>query len=325
MSSRAALLLAILLVWTGGSSSAQAGAEAAPAELFRFGLLADVQYADKDTAGARRYREALPKLEACVAAWNAEPLAFGVQLGDLIDGRAELQQSREDLERVLAVLGELRAPLQHVLGNHCLEVPRAELMAALGLESARRSFARDGWRFLALDALEFSTCGWPAGSPEHAAATQWLAEHPRGAEHPSAYAWNGALGEPQRRWLAAQLAAAELAGERVVVLSHLPTLAAASSEHHILWDHAEVLEILQGSPATFAFINGHDHGGGYALVEGIHHWTVPGMVEAPADGNAYAVVEVYRDRLVVRGHGTVAGRVLLARDAGAARPEDSDG
>ena len=59
-----------------------------------------------------------------------------------------------------------------------------------------------------------------------------------------------------------------------------------------------------------AWFAGHYHKGGYTLENGIHHVTVPGMVEAPADKNAYGVVDVYPDRLELRGVGTVPSRTL---------------
>ena len=172
-----------------------------------------------------------------------------------------------------------------------------------------------------MDALALSTCAWPAGSSEHAAGARWLEQHPLGAGHANARPWNGGLGEEQRAWLAAELAAAERAGERAVVVSHLPVWAAASSATHLLWDHEEVLALLDRSPALFAWINGHDHRGGYAVRRGVHHWTLPGLVEAPADGNAYGVVSVYPERWEVRGHGQLESRVLALEPA----PADEEG
>jgi hypothetical protein len=64
------------------------------------------------------------------------------------------------------------------------------------------------------------------------------------------------------------------------------------------------------SGCVVAWINGHDHKGGYAFVRGIHHLTVPGMVESPSGGNSYAVAEVLADRIVIEGRGTTPGRTL---------------
>lgn len=276
--------------------------------LFRFGLVADVQYADKDRAGARRYRESLDNLRDCLALLAEEELEFVAQLGDLIDGRDGAEGSREDLAAVLAVMDGIEAPWLHVVGNHCFSVPRGELLEELGLQAAHHASARHGWRFVALDTLDVSTCGRAKGSEQYDDAMRWLLQH-LGALH--ANPWNGGVSEEQLDWLRAELAAAEEAQERVVVLGHLPLLAEAASPQHLLWEHASVREVLRQSPAVVAYLAGHDHGGGYAVDEGgVHHLTLPGMVEAPREENAWAIVEVYPQRLEVRGHGRVASRTL---------------
>jgi len=277
--------------------------------LFRFGLVADIQYADKDTAGSRHYRASLASLRVCARRWAGLPLEFAIQLGDVIDGRDTLDHSREDLEAVLGILDELPFPVRHVLGNHCFSLPRSELLPRLGLASAWYSFERAGWRFVVLDALDESVCAWPEGSAHRTRARAWLDAHPR-AEHPSAYDWNGGLGTEQLAWLRKELADAARSGAKVVVLSHLPVLAAASTPHHLLWNHAEVLALLEASPAVVAYLAGHDHSGGYALHAGIHFVTLEGMVESPAGEGAYAVVTAYEDRLEIEGFGGATSRSL---------------
>ena len=306
------LLLALCLLpalGRGQDGKNVEGGEPASAPLFRFGLLSDVQYADKEAAGARRYRDSLGLLERCVDDLSSRHLAFVAHCGDIIDGGETEERSREDLCRVLDVFARMDCEVRHVLGNHCLSLPRVELLPRLGLSAGHYSFAHRGWRFLVVDALALSTCGVPPDSPEHREATAWLEEH-RGPAHPNAAPWNGGLGEAQRAWLRRELVQAEEQGERVVVFSHLPVLAAASTEHHLLWDHAEVLEILDGAHAFAAWINGHDHAGGFAMRRGAAHVTLPGMVEADAKQNAYAVVEVHADRLEILGVGGVTSRTL---------------
>jgi manganese-dependent ADP-ribose/CDP-alcohol diphosphatase len=277
----------------------------------RFGLVADIQYADKDTAGERRYREALDGWKACVVAWNEDDLDFAVQLGDLIDGREELADTRRDMNRVLGVTAGLHLRLYHVVGNHCLVLPREELLARLRLERASYSFSVNGWRFVVLDTQAISTFGWSPGSAPHEAAVEYLGEH---AEEPNAKSWNGAVGEIQLEWLGAELEAAREAEERVIVFAHAPILEAASTPSHLAWDHAEVAAFLAGQPGVMAYFSGHDHAGGYAQAAGIHFVGVQGMVEAdPApDGlGAFAVVELYDDRIEVLGVGGVTPRTLV--------------
>ncbi len=303
-----ALALALVLLQTllGGQ---EAGEDERGEPLFRFGLLADVQYADKEDAGARRYRATLDRLAACAADLRPRSLAFAVHLGDLIDGRETEEQSVEDLDRVLELLGGIGCEVHCAIGNHCLDVPRERLLPRLGRKRGWTSFRREGWRFAVLDALDVSLCGVAEDSPSYRAARAWLAEHPL-SEHPNAQIWNGGLGEAQIEWLEGELEAADRAGERVVLFSHLPIVAEASTPHHLLWNREEVLEVLGRHESVFAWFNGHDHAGGYAERDGIHHLTVAGMVESSEEREAWAVVEVHADHLEVSGRGAVPSREL---------------
>jgi manganese-dependent ADP-ribose/CDP-alcohol diphosphatase len=272
--------------------------------LFQFGLLADVQYADKDTVGRRAYRDALPLLVECADDLADRDLAFIVQLGDIIDGRATLTESMIDLEKSLRPLEETGHPLLHVIGNHCLSVPRAQLQQRLGLKESWYSQAQNGWRFVVLDSMALSIHG-----DSQQAGREWLKAHPR-KDHPQAYDWNGGFGAEQLAWLAAELATAAEQEERVAVFAHHPIHADASSPAHLAWDHAEALKLISASPASVAYFSGHDHAGGYTTHGDVHHWTLPAMLEARAPSNAYAIVEVWPEHLIVRGEGDVTTRLL---------------
>ena len=213
-----------------------------------------------------------------------------------------------DLENVLSRFESIGVPLRHVIGNHCLDVSRDDLEQRLAIEPFYTFDAGD-WRVIVLDTFQVSVLGVPADHPGAVAAEAWLAAHPQG-QFLNATRWNGAVGQAQRSWLAAELAAAEEAGERALVLGHGPLLPAASTDHHVAWDHAEVRAVLEASPATFAYFCGHDHAGGYATSGGVHHLTVHGMLEAPPGSNAYAIVTLHPDRIEVDGFGEEPDRVL---------------
>ena len=68
------------------------------------------------------------------------------------------------------------------------------------------------------------------------------------------------------------------------------------------------LQVLLGSPAFRLALAGHDHLGGYALIDGRHFVTLEALLEAPH--NAYAVVNAFPDRLTIVGSGTVTSREL---------------
>ena len=198
-----ALFLAGAFTGLGCSSQASpsvTGEHGQDDPLFSFGLLSDVQYADKDTVGKRRYREGLTNLESCVDDLSTQDLGFVVHCGDIIDGRGDVENSLEDLNRALEAFSSLTCKVHHVIGNHCLEVPRAELEKSLGIEQAYYSFIQSGWRFINVDAMAFSICGLDGSDPTYLKAREWLDQHKRDA-YPCASPWNGGLGEPQREWL----------------------------------------------------------------------------------------------------------------------------
>ena len=145
-----------------------------PSEPLRFGLIADVQYADKDTFDTRRYRSSLAKLEAAVGAMNDDELEFVVQLGDIVDGRDTLEGTRIDLAAVLQRFDALEAPLVHVIGNHCLSLPREELLERLSLERTSFSRTHGVWRFVIVDTMAWGTQGVSEDHPMAVSARSWL-------------------------------------------------------------------------------------------------------------------------------------------------------
>lgn len=277
------------------------GAEEAP--VVSFAVVADIQYADKPAQGKRAYRESKAKLAALVSEINQHDVDFVIQLGDLID------EGVDSLDAILPVFRRLRARQYHVLGNHDLSGGRALVLERLGMEKPYYDFSLRGWRFVALDGMDVSVDGgWPAGSPNQATGERILA-HLKARSTPNAVSWSGAIGEAQRRWLQRTLETAERMGEHVIVFCHFPVLAASSTPVHLLWNHEEVLSILSSSPVVAAYMNGHDHRGGYAEGGSTHFITLPGVVES-GEKSAYAVVELFLDRIQIRGHGTVPSRTL---------------
>jgi predicted phosphodiesterase len=286
----------ILLAWATSSTFAEE-------PVFSFGVIADVQYADKPDAGARHYRRSLVNLEAAVSRLNEETLRFTVHLGDFID------EETASLDRALPIFERLEHDQVHVLGNHDFSAPRAEIVARFGMPAAYHSFVIEGWRFVVLDGLAVSLVGLTDQEDELRGQAQAQLDALESNESPNAFSWNGGLGNQQLTWLRTTLADAQQENQRVILFCHLPALEASSDATHLLWDHAELVELLDEFPGVFAYFNGHDHAGGYARSGGVHYLTIPGMVEAP-EHNAFAVVDVHADRVDVRGFGKVPARTL---------------
>lgn len=265
----------------------------ADAPLFSFGVLADLQYADKDTANRRDYRGSMAKLDAAAKWFASERLEFVVQLGDLVDGGVD------NLDRMLAAWNRLAPPKRHVIGNHDGEIDRAVLLRRLGLKRAYYDFAVRGWRFLVLDGMDWSVSpGWPESSENRRRGALMLDELRRRKE-PNAQSWNGGIGEAQMIWLRRTLRQASARKERAVLFCHFPALPESCRPEHLLWNWREIVEILETEPAAAAWINGHDHRGGYAARAGIHYLTIPGVVEHDI-ADAARIVDVYASRLEIR-------------------------
>jgi hypothetical protein len=81
---------------------------------------------------------------------------------------------------------------------------------------------------------------------------------------------------------------------------------------HLLWNWREIVAVLELEPSAAAWLNGHDHRGGYASRAGIHYVTVPGVVEHDVRGSA-RIVDVFPDRLVIRSSDGVQPLELRAR------------
>ena len=109
------------------------------APLFRFGAIADVQYADipdgKSFKGVPRYyRNTLNILQRAVQEWTEKGVDFVIHYGDIVDGFNPKDQSSAALTRVLDIFDQLGRPHYHMLGNHCLyNLPRHELNRRLNI------------------------------------------------------------------------------------------------------------------------------------------------------------------------------------------------
>lgn len=278
--SAAAICLSLLLApaWSRA-------AEATGTPLFSFGAVADVQYGDKENSGPRHYRLSRDLLTACVAEFNRQKPDFVIQLGDLIDGYKDAPaKSRADQEAMLAILAALKPPLYHAAGNHDMNAGAERLRSVYALDSLHYEFTRPearGWRFVVLD-------GNDAGY--------------------------GVVGAAQLAWFREVLARAKAANERVICFCHFP-LSREASPHHRMANPEPLLKTIEEAGCVAAWIAGHDHFGGYALRNGVHHLTLQGMVECPPDRNAFAVVRVYPDRLAVTGFGSVPSRDLSLKPA----------
>ena len=113
------------------------------------------------------------------------------------------------------------------------------------------------------------------------------------------------MGDNQLKWIESKLRDATKAKERVMLFCHFP---AYPKNSHNLWNDRTLINLLARYPCVAAYLNGHNHAGNYAERDGIHYLTLKGMVDT--EKTAYSVIEVYPDRLAVKGFGRETDRVM---------------
>ena len=254
--------------------------ESCTAQSFRFGVIADVQYADKENTMGRHYRTSLQKLDEAVSELNKLNPDFVIQLGDVIDGYSDDQaQSFVDLVQVFDKLNRLSMSVYHVVGNHCMTAGQETLKEELQLHSLHYTFTRSGlenWRFVVLD-------GNDAGY--------------------------GVVSEEQLKWFESVLQSASEKNEKVLVFSHF-ALHPEAAKRHRMKETEHLFELIHRYEVVFAWFSGHDHAGGYAYDNGIHHVTFKGMVESPVN-NAYALVDFHKGKVRITGFGDQPSHDLI--------------
>lgn len=258
---------------------------AAVDQSFSFGIIADVQWADAPDGTnyaktvKRCYRGALAQLRCAVDWWldlpdPNRPLLFVAQLGDLIDGMNgpdKLDKAEEALGEALGQLGRLPCPSVNLVGNHELyNFDRRALTEAPWLQHGDREYYAfspiGGWRVVVLDPYQIALIGHAEDDPRRLEAVDLIARenpnfHPdgragdwfRGMED-AGYRrrfvpYNGGFGAEQLSWLRAELKSASDAGDRAVVLSHVPLHPEACGGGTMAWDYDDALDVLRSEEA----------------------------------------------------------------------------
>jgi len=285
--------------------------------LFSFGVISDIQYADKPVIHERnRYeKDAINKLSSCVQHWtnyhtNTNPLKCVVNLGDIIDGHdGEGAHEKDciDLKRVLQIFDTLTIPQYHVLGNHCVLNLGCEYITK-ELKMPHRFYdvkMENGWRFVYLDGTDLSLMKDSLSLKE---AQEYFKAH----DHRMLGDWNGGMSKAQLQWLKKIFDVAKRDNEKLILFCHWPliNLWTPDFESSLLWNAEEVLQMLDPE-VVFMFMSGHMHENGYKLHNNIHHVTLGAVVTTPLEDNAHAIVHMFEDRVEVEGFGVVPSTSLV--------------
>eukprot|EP01064_Diplonema_japonicum_P030223 TRINITY_DN507_c0_g3_i1.p1 TRINITY_DN507_c0_g3~~TRINITY_DN507_c0_g3_i1.p1 ORF type:complete len:323 (+),score=49.67 TRINITY_DN507_c0_g3_i1:69-1037(+) len=310
--------------------------------LFKFGIIADVQYADLpkgtnyDKSAVRYYRETLGKMDRAVEWWKEENVGFVLSLGDVIDGyNKQYNTETEALEMIMEKFDSVGVKHHQLVGNHeLLNFPRDTLLShGWGLPCGQLYYTFEpspGWKVLVLNSYEISVIQHTDHNyhnPPNNEVLKMLQKNnknlavlPPGrwnetnwysgldTEHQRYLPYNGMFGEVQLKWVKAELAEAAGKGERVIVCSHTPVHHGASNHCDIAMDGPELVSLLHKHPSTVvAVLCGHNHNGGRCVDEaGIRHITFESPLETdPSVPDCSAVADVFPDKISIRGKGSV--------------------
>jgi hypothetical protein len=253
-------------------------------------LVADCQYCDKPHNNTRHYRLSPQKLQDCVAHINTVNPQGAIHLGDFID------RDWDSFDVVEKIWAQLRVPSYHVLGNHEFSVAddkKALVCKRLNMPAPYYEFTHMGWRFVVVDGNDISFHRYPKNSDEYKAVEKYYA----GLEKKPPNS-NGAVGTEQLAWIETILKRSDATKEPVIMLCHFPIY---PPNNHNLWNDDEVRLLLERHACVKAWINGHNHKGNYAEMQGIHYLTMHGMVEQ--QDTAYGFLRLSATTLTCEGIG----------------------
>jgi len=290
------------LVLSAGIATVR-GETSAETPLVSFGLLTDVQYANADSEGERHYRESIPKLKQAVADLAKERLPFSLHLGDVID------RDFSSFAAVMPLFAGLGHPVKHLLGNHDFSVKDAEkpnVRVTLGMPADYYTFRSNGVRFVMLDTNDVSIYKHAEGAAEQLAAK---AEMKNLGGPSKAKPWNGGASSAQLDWLEKELTAADAAGEAAIICGHHPLV---SDSGHQAWNRGAILEVIMRHRSSRAYLCGHNHAGSQAVFNGLPCITFKSILHEPGV-TAYAVVRLFKDRLLIEGRGREKSREVPLR------------
>ena len=273
-----------------------AGGSLHPAStLPRFGIVADVHYADRPPAGTRFYRLGLSKLRAVVDLMNSQGVDFLVELGDFKDQDAKPGEASTlgYLHSIEEAFQGFRGPIYHVLGNHDVDsITKEQFQAAvtntgIGRERTWYSFDRGGCHFVVLDA-NFKADMTPYSKGN--------------------FDWQDTnISFEQLDWLSKDL----LGASRPAVVCVHQRLDEGTSEPSVA-NREAVRQALQESGKVALVLQGHVHTGAYQRIEGIPYYTLAGSIEGDDPGdNTCAIVQLGAEGgIEITGYRRAAARRL---------------
>ena len=242
------------------------------------GIFTDSHYANRDRRGSRYYRDSSAKLTEFVGAMNKAKPNFAIVLGDFVDKGQTLQAELAYLKHIEGVFRKFKGSRHHVIGNHDVATfTKARFVAGTGMPGPNYSFDSGPIHCIVLDAnYKKDFTPYKAGN----------------------FTWTQTYVPPdEQKWLKADLNTA--AGKTVVFIHQ--TLDDEKGPHGVK-NSPDVRRILERSGKVLAVFQGHNHGGAYRRINGIHYFTMRAMVEGPGlKNNSYALARISARAVKVKG------------------------
>jgi 3',5'-cyclic AMP phosphodiesterase CpdA len=260
----------------------------------KVGLLADIQYCNCQSAGARTYEQSLGRLKEAVLAINGEKVNFSVETGDLIDRDFASYLPVEKVMNTL-VSGWIFVP-----GNHDFNVAdslKKQVWNRIPAKKGYWSEIRGDVRLIYLNGFENSVAAYSKGTGRYRRNRELLDKLGQ-ANEKNAFDWNGGLGRKQLDWIRLEVAKANKAHQKLIVFGHQPI---NPGEEHSLWDSDKLIGILAGYRGHALYICGHKHSGGDHTLRNIRIINLKGMVEQTVP--SFGILSVYPERWEIKGFG----------------------
>ncbi len=237
----------------------------------RIGMVTDLHYADKPSAGSRHYRETLTKLDEAGEQFQKVQPDHVVELGDFIDAADSVDVEKKYLKRINQQFAALPGEKHYVLGNHCVHtLTKDEFLDGVEKEKSYYSFDAGGFHFVVLDAC-FRGDGTPYGRKN--------------------FTWTDPnIPAEEIEWLEADL---KSTSSKTVVFVHQRL---DVSNNHGVKNAAQVRKVLEQSGKVLAVFQGHSHQNDLKEIGGIHYCVHRAMVEGSgAENSGYSTMDVAAD------------------------------
>ncbi len=270
----------------------------------KIGVFADCQYCNCNASGTRFYRNSLDKLNDCIDEFNStDDIDFIVGLGDLIDN------DFSSYKTVNSILEKAHKTVYNVIGNHDYSVEPQyynDVPKQLGLIHTYYTVEKEGWKFIFLNGNEIT---FQSTDKRVLRKADKMVAKLTASKKPNNQKWNGGMSKKQVRWLKNELKSSEKEYLKVVLFCHFPIVL---NEMHSLWNNEEILKLINKFDCVKAWINGHDHSGGYIQQNGIHFITMKGMVETESE-NSFSIISFSEENIKIDAFGRGVDRNLPVR------------